>query len=577
MERSIRSNLIPGRAMTCAVTVVDVPRCPKPRHDRLVVAAKVINFDKARAEATSQRQFALGEGVARSTLQGWVTRRERIEAKPSVVAFCESPDGVEFIHGIYAAALYTFTKDGPDGIRRMQAFVKASPLSPFVASSFGAIQKSSKIMDGNILTYDAEQTAIMGKVMQPKKVSVAEDESFFPRTCLVAIEPVSDYILLEEYADNRTAATWNAALKKCLDGLPVIVIQTVSDQARGLICHAMTGLGAHHSPDLFHVQRELGKAFGPLFRSLLRRGEAAIAETTKTIDLEIKACDEYVSQIENRGPGRPPDFEGRIEAAKAALAAAQENLAAIKKQQEETYAEIRGIGLDHHPFDLKTGEARQAEDVKKDVDRRFETLEATADDVDMSEQLRKYIKKAGRVTPDLIATIAFFWGVVRQTIEEQKLSQPMEQFLLGTLIPIAYLSLVLGKLKDRAMKDIVRATIAKLQQAVDATGSPIGALDAEARAAMFALAQQCAEFFQRSSSCVEGRNGVLSLHHHAGRNLPSRRLRVLKTIHNFGIKRADGTTAAFRLSGYRHPDLFRWILKRQPLPARPARTVAKAS
>jgi hypothetical protein len=58
----------------------------------------------------------------------------------------------------------------------------------------------------------------------------------------------------------------------------------------------------------------------------------------------------------------------------------------------------------------------------------------------------------------------------------------------------------------------------------------------------------CAKY-QRTSSAVEGRNGYLSRLHHAQRRFSKQTLRVLTTIHNFDLKRADGTTAGQRLFG----------------------------
>jgi hypothetical protein len=69
----------------------------------------------------------------------------------------------------------------------------------------------------------------------------------------------------------------------------------------------------------------------------------------------------------------------------------------------------------------------------------------------------------------------------------------------------------------------------------------------------------CAKY-QRTSSAVEGRNGYLSGLHHAGRGLSQQTLRVLTIIHNFDLKRADGTTAAQRLFDHRFPNLFEWVI-----------------
>ena len=65
--------------------------------------------------------------------------------------------------------------------------------------------------------------------------------------------------------------------------------------------------------------------------------------------------------------------------------------------------------------------------------------------------------------------------------------------------------------------------------------------------------------FQRCSSAVEGRNGYLAQVHHNRRGLSTKRLKVSTVIHNFALKRSDGTTAAERLFGRKFPDLFEYL------------------
>ena len=84
------------------------------------------------------------------------------------------------------------------------------------------------------------------------------------------------------------------------------------------------------------------------------------------------------------------------------------------------------------------------------------------------------------------------------------------------------------------------------------------------------LAREWSGWFQRSSSCVEGRNGQLELRHHSLHRLSKRKLEALTAIHNYWLKRG-GTTAAERFFGKKPADLFAWLLERLPLPARPAR------
>ncbi len=90
-------------------------------------------------------------------------------------------------------------------------------------------------------------------------------------------------------------------------------------------------------------------------------------------------------------------------------------------------------------------------------------------------------------------------------------------------------------------------------------------------------AMVCARLFQRSSSCVEGRNAQLSLRHHGLHRLSGRKMKALTVIHNYCIKRSDGTTAAERFFGGKSQDMFECLLDRMDLPARPRKCMAKAA
>lgn|GEM_PF-6638518 len=49
------------------------------------------------------------------------------------------------------------------------------------------------------------------------------------RPCLVAIEVVSNYILLEKFTEDRAAATWKRELEPRLKGFKVELRQVVTD------------------------------------------------------------------------------------------------------------------------------------------------------------------------------------------------------------------------------------------------------------------------------------------------------------------------------------------------------------
>jgi hypothetical protein len=94
---------------------------------------------------------------------------------------------------------------------------------------------------------------------------------------------------------------------------------------------------------------------------------------------------------------------------------------------------------------------------------------------------------------------------------------------------------------------------------------------------MIKIAKECANLFQRSSSCVEGRNAQLSLHHHGFHRLSTTKLKGLTVIHNYYLKRPDGTTAAERFFENKPIDLFDYLLNNMTLPPRPRSNIKLAA
>ena len=66
--------------------------------------------------------------------------------------------------------------------------------------------------------------------------------------------------------------------------------------------------------------------------------------------------------------------------------------------------------------------------------------------------------------------------------------------------------------------------------------------------------------YQRTTSAIEGRNARLSQHYFATRGVNKDHVNSLTVLHNFWIKRDDGTSAANRLCGVDPPDFFEWLL-----------------
>ena len=103
-----------------------------------------------------------------------------------------------------------------------------------------------------------------------------------------------------------------------------------------------------------------------------------------------------------------------------------------------------------------------------------------------------------------------------------------------------------------------------------------GVWEEEFKEALMRRGKELAESFQRSSSCVEGRNGMLSLLMHRFHYISEKTLKVLSVVHNFGVRRNDdGSTAAERFFEGIHDALFDYLVENVKIPGKPRLQIMK--
>jgi hypothetical protein len=537
----------------------EVEATKKKRWAREETATRLDEYEQGCHRTPSQRQLAEELGIPRSTLQHWLNRKNRIDADPDVVAFLESPAGVVFLHRLVLAAQFVITLVGTGGIRVVCLFLELSGLDQFVAGSYGAQQQVTIAMEEAVVEFGQEEQQRLGKDMKPKPITICEDETFHPAICLVAIEAVSNFILLEEYAEDRRAKTWTGALEEATEGLCIEIVQSTSDEGKGLLRHVETDLGVHHSPDVFHVQHELVKGVSGALASKARRAERAVCEAKGQVNELQERWQEGIAGV----PERLAEVQQQERAAQKAL---EVTLA----RQERAGQAIQGIGAAYHPYDLETGAEREAEEVSDSLEKHFAEIETVAEEAQLSERTFKRIAKAKKVVGAMVATMAFFWLTVRAKVEALGLAPQVERAMYDYLIPGIYLHLVSEKVENAEQRHTLQSKSEELLAPLRARDGPLSGLKAEEMATVEEVALECAQVFQRSSSCVEGRNGQLALHHHRLHRISGRKLAALTTVHNYFVRRENGTTAAERFFGVQPRDLFEWVLDRVDLPGRPA-------
>ncbi len=537
----------------------------KIKWSRQDVSTNVVDF-LSRKQEISQREFAKTNGIPRTTIQHWVQRLDRIDEDPALIAFFESPAGADFLHRLVHALHLEFSKIGFGSIRNICNLLKKCRLSKFVGASYGTHQKISNQMDLMLGKFGDMEQARLAKQMPRKTITLCEDETFHPQVCLVGIEPVSNFILLEKYADDRSAKTWNEAVAEGLANLPVKVLQSTSDEAKGLISHATKGMNAHHSPDLFHVQYEISKGTSVALAGAVRTAEKDHEKCTNAIREALESRERYEA-LEKRPVGRRPDFERRITLAKELGERAVAALEKARSNQENVTEARREISKVYHPYDPLTGEKQAPSAVSRNLEVAFGKIrEATGS---LAERCKKRVDKAWRVTEKMTATIAFFFCMIESLVEEMDLPDDKRRLMYTHLIPGFYLKGVAGREKDPATREVIRQRSDELLSVMRHRNGPLSGCGDSEIDSIERKARECAGLFQRSSSCVEGRNAQLSLRHQGMHRLSDRKLKALTVVHNYYLKRPDGSTAAERFYENKPIDMFEWLLGNMASPPRP--------
>jgi len=528
------------------------------RWPRAEIATALDNFSDL--DPRSQREAAQRLGIPHATFNYWTRHYCPADADP-VDSFFRSAAGEQVLRRILTAALVVFQQRGACGIRLVGEFLSLTQLDRFVARSRGALQPLAAHLESDLVAFRDEEQPALARQMKPRTITLIADEHFHSgKPCLVGLEPLSGFLLIECYRDRRDADTWQEAINQGTQGMPVEVIQITSDLARALVCCAEKGLRVAHSPDLFHGQRDLLK---PLLLPLTRPIQQAEKDLGKA-NKHTEKLDAPVGQVQS-----PQEVDALIDAVRHELAL-EERLRQAKQRQEEAVQEVRGVADDYHPFDRHTGQPVSAEEVGKRLSEHVDKLEEVVAEAGLGEKSQQAVSKARSWVGTLMGCVAWFWCLANARVEELELSEEQESVVYEKLLAGHYWDMAARRARTAEERKRLLVMAEGLKKDAWQEGGVLSSLPDEERKQVEQAARETAGLFQRSSSCVEGRNGRLSLQRHGHSRVSEWRLKALTVIHNYMVKRADGTTAAQRFFGQGNKDVFSWLLDRMPDLPRPA-------
>ncbi len=518
------------------------------QYDNKSMVKLLSQYEDQVMSSKSQRDAANELGVPRSTMRYWSYQKSKIPLPKVVVDCFESVEGFEFLHNLQIAIQFVMTQVGSCGIRQVCMVMQLSKLDYFIASSYEAIRKRSIPMENYIGKFGDDESKSLAINMPTKSITVVQDETYHPEICLVAMEAVSNYILLEKHSDNLNSLAWSDAMAKALEGLDVIISQSTADQGTALIKHISESLGAHHSPDLFHVKYDISKGISGTLGMNVRNASKAV--------LKIE------SDIEKNTSKSEPD-ENKGKELKKTLKESKKKLSQRNSEYRKVQKASNKIGSSYHPYDIHSGEVQTPEKLEASLNQNFTEIESIADAIDLRESGKEKIQKSKKLIPSLISTMSFYFSTIGAMLLSLGLSSELDQLMRKILIPQAYLRQAAKKAKGSANRAHIRSVVYKLEEKLSKSKAWLNQTE-DFQRKLRVEALNCANVFQRSSSCVEGRNGYLSLRHHGLHKISDRKLKVLTVLHNYFIKRDDGTTAAERFYEQKHRDLFEELVKNMP-------------
>ena len=451
--------------------------------------------------------------------------------------------GEAWLKLLMVAVLYSFGMECHVGADKLSRFFKLIRIDTHVGVSPSALRQQLSHMESLLPLF--QQQCEKDAPAQPRSAVVAMDETFFGDfMILVLMDLSSGYLLLEDISQDRRFDTWFEKAIPRLKDLGIEVNHAVSDRAKALIKLAITGFDCPSGADLFHAQHDVSKWLGA---TLGRRHEQA------------KTRHEAAKAISQKNPGKLPELVEHVDAERA-----YEPIHAARQDYHENLA---GIAEDVHPFSLQTQQVNRAEQVTSSLEKRAQAFEKIAQSQAITD-LKQTMNKFSNQLNDLAANVESWWRWVMEILAGLSVDDTTQYWLIHALLPTVYWHQQLHKTQNPRQREKYRQ--AWQQAAQNLQADPFTAtLPENELQRWLEWAEWMARQFHRSSSAVEGRNGYLSQMYHNGRGLTEKRLRALTVIHNYGLKRADGTTAAMRLFGRDFPDLFSWLVAEMgalPLP-----------
>jgi hypothetical protein len=483
--------------------------------------------------ASSLRKIADSIDSSKSSVHRY---KQQKDLRVEVVGhdFYETKEGIESLNRLFICVIVIFGLQAGVGSETISQFFAEFLQGQYIAHSPSYIRKMKASLRSKIAAYGQTQMEKVKRFLSKIKMHLGGDEMFkFGRVLLLLKDLKSNFILYEEPAKDRKKETWLNHVGDFLTTYRAQISSFVADGGSALKALADKA-GVIVKIDLFHGMKDIKAALSTRFNSKLKR----LIKEEKDVENDAELTpDDKLSKLQV------------IESKKNTVINAQ------KVYRQVMFDIATGV----HPYNSNHDEVI-SKDITNLLTDNLSTLRSVALNAEIEDKQNLLDRFERRIDGMSLGNDQWF-NLVSEELEQSGENDDFKDWFKHRLLPYVYWRWQYGKSKrDKNKSTHYKMLEEQLKSTLDADSRTDEYLDSD----VLSWAEGLVRSYQRTTSAIEGRNGVVSLYCAKHRGFNDSHINCFTVIHNFWIKRRDGTTACQRLCGYKPPSLIDYLLDTSP-------------
>jgi len=457
--------------------------------------------------------------IHRDTVKRRLKTLQSRQHHPCAAVF-ETQPGQQWIQLLVILAIFYFGIKSNIGSAVISEFLTMLGVGLYLGVSTGSIKRIEQHIDKLITQFGHNQNAVLLPLAKDIEIHAGADETFFEQhNVLVFMDLVSGFIIKEEIKQKRTLSVWKETVLACTTYFKSFK-SLISDGSRVLKGLSRKVLHTIHFADLFHLLH---------YASSVMRFQ---------FSAKIKSIEKKMGKITDNNT----------------LTELEKNRQCLVDGQNQFRQVLKDISLSVHPFHINSNAAANSDEVERMLINSADLLDEIKMNCQLSDKKKKLVTFRNQLK-DASPQIDQWWIWAKKSLTHYQTPNEVNKWLLHTLLPMVYWQQQLKKCRNKALKPFYEKTL--LLSTAHYNNHTLTKINNNPQ--WLAWAEWMSSLFQRTTSAVEGRNGVLSLVSHFSRGLSKSRLSSLTIVHNFHIRRSDNTTAAQRLFKTNHDSLLEYL------------------